>query len=177
VFYDLGKLDQIAVNLFYGWGYNFYRQENQLRADDLMVRSKASWMLGICRQVVETQQSAYRRKFIPPPTREKPLPEPDALEKAGILEAMSASIGKIEGIIRAMPVPENDRITQRYRQEAETLVRLREIDCHLIGQTETLRRMIELNDYDFLLEHAADIKTGFDAITQTIRDRQGLLQN
>jgi hypothetical protein len=40
-FYDVDELEKTAVNLFYGWGYNFYRLENQLRADDLTVRAKS----------------------------------------------------------------------------------------------------------------------------------------
>ena len=43
-FYDVGPLRQVAINLFYGWGYNFYREENQLRADDQLIRSKAAWL-------------------------------------------------------------------------------------------------------------------------------------
>jgi hypothetical protein len=36
----------LATNLFYGWGYNFYRIENQLRADDQMIRSRTpSWIV------------------------------------------------------------------------------------------------------------------------------------
>jgi len=45
-FYDAGALRQVATNLFCGWGYNFYRLENQLRADDQLVRSKAAGLLG-----------------------------------------------------------------------------------------------------------------------------------
>jgi hypothetical protein len=33
-FYNVGPLSQIAINLFYGWGYNFYRLENQLRGKE-----------------------------------------------------------------------------------------------------------------------------------------------
>ena len=176
LFYDLDKVDQIAVNLFYGWGYNFYRLENQLRADDLLVRSKASYLLGLSRAVLEIQQRDYRRKHIPTPTRENPLPAPAALEAVETLKELSGEIGRIEGVIRAMPVPENDRMTQRYRQEAETLLRLREIDCHLVGQAETLRQMIDGKDYTFLLEHADDLRQGFAAMTATIQDRQMLLQ-
>ena len=46
-FYDAGLLRQLATNLFYGWGYNFYRLENQLRADDQLVRTKAASLLGM----------------------------------------------------------------------------------------------------------------------------------
>ena len=34
-----GPIAQTASLLFYGWGYNFYRVENQLRADDLLIRA------------------------------------------------------------------------------------------------------------------------------------------
>ena len=57
-FDDLDALEKIAVNLFYGWGYNFYRLENQLRADDLTVRAKVGWLLGQARAAVETAAMA-----------------------------------------------------------------------------------------------------------------------
>ena len=79
-FYNLGELEQIAVNLFYGWGYNFYRLENQLRADDLTIRAKIGWLLGLSRAQVETAESAWRRAFLPAPTREKPRPDASAVE-------------------------------------------------------------------------------------------------
>ena len=52
-FYDVDELEKIAVNLFHGWGYNFYRLENQLRADDLTVRAKVGWLLGLARASVD----------------------------------------------------------------------------------------------------------------------------
>lgn len=176
LFYDLPKIEEIAVNLFYGWGYNFYKLENQLRADDLMVRSKASYLLGLCRGILEIQQTDYRRKHIKTPTRENPVPSEEAMEAVQTLRELSQTTGRLEGVIRAAPVPENDRMTQRYRQEAETLMRLREIDCQLVGQIEVLRRMLDGKDYTFLLEHTADIRTGFEAINRTIQDRQLMLQ-
>ena len=110
-FYDVDELEKIAVNLFHGWGYNFYRLENQLRADDLTVRAKVSWLLGLRRRAsVETAESAYRRERLAAPTREKPLPDPDAIAGAQMLERLSQEIGALEGRIRAQPVPENDGI-------------------------------------------------------------------
>ncbi len=74
-FYNLDAVEQIGVNLFYGWGYNFYRLENQLRADDLTIRAKVGWLLGVARGAVEAAESAYRRVNLPAPTREKPRPD------------------------------------------------------------------------------------------------------
>ena len=73
-FYDAGVLRQIATNLFYGWGYNFYRVENQLRADDQLVRSKAASLLGIAMASVIAAETEYRREFLPAPSRAKPFP-------------------------------------------------------------------------------------------------------
>ena len=66
-FYDAGALRQIATNLFYGWGYNFYRVENQLRADDQLVRSKAASLLGIAMASVEDGRERVPPR-IPPRT-------------------------------------------------------------------------------------------------------------
>ena len=82
VFDDIHALEKIAVNLFYGWGYNFYRLENQLRADDQTVRAKVGWLLGRAREAVEQAEGAWRRANLPPPTREKPRPDPAAVEAA-----------------------------------------------------------------------------------------------
>lgn len=174
-FYDATKLEQIAINLFYSWGYNFYRVENQLRSDDLMLRSHLSTLLGLSRRMIETQQSAYRRKFLPPPTRERPDYDPEALESARRLEALSNAIGKIEGIIRSAQVPGNDRMTQRFRLERDTLVKLCSIDSRIIGQAETLRALLDKKDYQWILDHETDVQEGLTAIQQTMDDRTLLL--
>ena len=57
MFYAADTIEQIAINLFYGWGYNFYKVENQLRADDQMIRSKSLWLLGEAATAVSTAES------------------------------------------------------------------------------------------------------------------------
>jgi hypothetical protein len=175
MFYDAGPLEQIAVNLFYGWGYNFYRLENMMRADDLLVRSKVGWLLGRARDSVETAESAYRRTFLPPPSRAKPLPDPSAVAGAQTLEKLSHDIGALEGQIRAQPVPETDRMTQVYRQEADTLARLADCDRRLAGQAELLRQTLEGKDGAWMIENLATIGEGLGAIGATLRDRQAVL--
>ena len=175
IFYDVGKLDEIAINLFYGWCYNFSRLENHLRADDQLVRRQVCHLLSVIRSMLEAQQADYRRKNIMPPTRDNPFPPREVQDAIATLEGLSNEAGRIEGVVRSMPVPENDRMTQRYRQEAETLAHLCELDQHLVGQAESLRRMLEGRNAAFLLDHAGDYQHGFAAITETIRDRQALL--
>jgi hypothetical protein len=174
-FYDLDQIEQIAVNLFYGWGYNFYRLENQLRADDLTVRNQVSALLGKARGSVEAAEGAYRRQFLPPPSREKPRQDPAAIANAQELERLSQAIGALESQIRTQPAPENDRMTQRYREEAATLQKLLQCDTRLTGQAETLRAMLDGKDGAWMIEKAAEIKDGLKAIEATVRDRQAAL--
>jgi hypothetical protein len=93
IYDDADALKKIAVNLFYGWGYNFYRVENHLRADDQLVRAQVGALLGRARASVEAAESAWRRERFATPTREKPLPDPAAIEGARRLEAMSQALG------------------------------------------------------------------------------------
>ena len=174
-FYDVGPLEQVAINLFYGWGYNFYRKENQLRADDLLIRGKVGLLLASARKSVETAERDYRREFLPPPSREKPRPDATAVAGAQTLELLSKSIGALIALISAQPVPENDRMTQRYRKEADALKQLIESDELLIGQAELLRTMLDQKKGTWMIENVSDLQEGVHAIQETLRKRQLLL--
>lgn len=174
IFDDVEALEKIAVNLFYGWGYNVYRLENQLRADDLAVRAKVGWLLGQARESVERAEGDWRRGF-PTPTREKPLPDPALSEAARKLEAMSRRIGALEGQIRAHPAPEADRMTNRYRGEAQTLNALLQCDLALTGRAEALRALIEDADGAALIAREGEIDNGCKSIARNLRERQSLL--
>ena len=174
-FYDAGPLKEVAVNLFYGWGYNFYRQENQLRADDQLVRAKAAWLLGLAHAGLDVAEQAYRRETMPAPTREKPFPDPAAIEGARALERLGHSIGALVSRLHALPVPETDRMTQRYRQEADTLRALGGCDEQLIGQAELLRVSLQDRSGAWVLDNLAALDAGVAAIGETLRQRQALL--
>lgn len=176
-FYDAGPLRQIATNLFYGWGYNFYRAENQLRADDQLVRSKASELLGIAMASVSAAETEYRRVFLPPPSRQKPFPDAAAVASAQHLERLARGIGALEALIQQQPVPENDRMTQRYRQEAATLQTLIQCDEQLVGQCELLRSLLDRQDGASILQNAAALESGLDAIRATLQKREAALFN
>jgi hypothetical protein len=139
---DASATKQVLSNLFYGWGYNFYRQENQLRADDLLIRSRLSDWLGETRAHVAALEVDYRRKHLPPPTREHPFPDPGAVSNAQTLQRIGRDIESIEVSIRTAAVPEMDRIHQRHRNEGETLEKLVAADSALALQIKNLRDSI-----------------------------------
>jgi hypothetical protein len=174
-FYDVDGLEKIAINLFNGWGYNFYREENQLRADDQVIRSKVGLLLGWARKSVETSERDYRRDFLPPPSREKPRPDAAAVAGAQAIERLSKAIGALQGLITAQPVPENDRMTQRYRDEAGTLKQLMASDQKLAGQAELLRSMLDGKSGAGLIENMSALQDGINAIGETLRARQMIL--
>ncbi|MGH9586092.1 MAG: hypothetical protein ACRD3F_04025 [Acidobacteriaceae bacterium] len=176
-FYDAGALRQIATNLFYGWGYNFYRTQNQLRADDQLVRSKAAWLLGGAATSVSTAETEYRREFLPAPSRAKPFPDAAAVAAAQKLERLARGIGALELFIHQQPVPENDRMTQRYRQEGATLKTLTGFDEQLVGQCQLLRTMVENQNGEAILGGLADLEAGLAAIQTTLRDREAVLHD
>ena len=174
-FYDGDALRELATNLFYGWGYNFYRVENQLRADNQLVRSKASWLLGVAMASVTDAESNYRREHLPPPTRAKPYPDAAAVEGAQRLERLAREIGSLEALIQQQPVPENDRMTQRYRLEAPTLQALIRSDEQLVGQCELLRSLVNGKDGASLLREMSNLEGGLEAIRATLHSREAVL--
>ncbi len=172
---DPGAIGQLASNLFNGWGYNFYRLENQLRSDDLMVRAKLSELLAATRRAVEAAEHAYRIEHLPPPSRAKPRHDPECVRNAQLLEALGQSLGMLEGHVRALPAPENDRMTQRFRREAETLSRLLEADQAMIGHAEFLRSLLMSAAPAWVLDNLAPLREQIAAIETAIQARRDLL--
>lgn len=174
-FYSVGAMRQIAINLFYGWGYNFYRKENQLRADDQLVRAKAAELLNEANTVILEAEHDFRRHHFKPPSRENPYPDAQAIAGARSLERLAQDLGALKAHIGALPVPEGDRMTQRYRQEGTTLAALIACDEQLIGQSELLRVTLSGHDAAWILENQALVREGFSAIRATLRKRAAVL--
>ncbi|MBD8881359.1 hypothetical protein IHE49_12780 [Rhodanobacter sp. 7MK24] len=123
---------QVLSNLFYGWGYNFYRKENQLRADDLLIRAKVSEMLGQMRAHLAGLERDWRREHLPAPTREHPFPDAAAIATAQALQRAQQGLESLETKVRTAPVPEMDRVTQRHVNERDALERLAAVDGDLV---------------------------------------------
>ena len=74
-----------------------------------------------------------------------------------MLEAFAKRVSALADRIRAQPAPENDRITQRHRREADTLVRLLAADTALTGHVEALRRRLDGRAPSWILNHLASL--------------------
>src|SRR6266571_5071141 len=102
--------------LLTGYGYNFYSSVNQARADDLLVRERASYHLAQAVDMLATLRGEYQRHYIPPLTRANPDPPQEALAQVREKEAAQQALSDLETAIRGMAVPAQDRIWWRFRQ-------------------------------------------------------------
>jgi hypothetical protein len=173
-FYDAGAVRKVANTLFLGWGYSFYRVESQLRADDQLVRAKAAWLLGQAVASVQTAEADFRRAGIPAPTRANPFPDAGVLADVQALERLGRDLAALEGRLHALPAPEQDLMTLRFRQEAETLTRLIAADEQLVGSAELLRAMVAGRDGAWLLDHEAEAREGLSAIQAVLHEREAV---
>ncbi|WP_237480388.1 hypothetical protein [Lichenibacterium dinghuense] len=173
--YEPGRLEQVALDLFHGWGYAFYRDANRLRADDLLVRAKAGDLLGQARAAVEAAEAEYRRVHLPPPSRARPRPDPEAVAAAKVLERLGRDIGALVGRIAALPAPEGDRMSLWLRDEAATLAVLRDHDLRLVGRAEALRALVAGRDGAALLAEAPLAEDLLAGLAETLRARADAL--
>jgi hypothetical protein len=130
------RLYRIGVMLLNGYGYNWYRLDNQMRADDLLVRSRASEHLESAAARLRDLEGRYRRKYLPPPTREHPDPDPQHLAAARRFRAVTDRILEIDTRLRGAPVPADDEIWLRQRGELEAVQRLGNCDVVLVARAK-----------------------------------------
>jgi hypothetical protein len=130
------RLYRIGVMLLNGYGYNWYRLDNQMRADDLLVRSRASEHLESAAARLRDLEGRYRRKYLPPPTREHPDPDPQHVR------AVADRILEIDTRLRGAAVPLDDKIWMRQRGELETLQRLGKCDVLLVADAKELASLV-----------------------------------
>jgi hypothetical protein len=136
------RLYRIGVMLLNGYGYNWYRLDNQMRADDLLVRSRASEHLESAAAQLRDLEGHYRRKYLRPPTREHPDPDPQHLAAARQFRAVADRIREIDTRLRGAAVPPDDKIWLRQRGELETLQRLGKCDVLLVADAKELASLV-----------------------------------
>jgi hypothetical protein len=135
-------LYRVGVMLLNGYGYNWYRQDNQMRADDLLVRSRASEHLEGAAAHLRDLEGRYRRKYLPPPTREHPDADPQQLAAAHQFRNVRERILDIDTALRGAPVPPDDKVWLRHRTELDTLRRLGECDAMLVAGAKELGTLV-----------------------------------
>lgn len=116
-----GPAKRLLSNLFYGWGYSFYRCEGKLGADDLLIRGKLYQLLGECR--------AHLR----------------SLEPAAATQALLHAQRELEGMetaIRTSRAPDTSRVHRQALDERTTVQQLVALDGEVLLALVTLRDAI-----------------------------------
>jgi hypothetical protein len=163
--------------LLNGYGYNWYRKENQLRADDLLVRQKAGHFLVEAAQKLQEQAAAYGRRHFPEPSREQPFPPAARMATHRLIGEQRQAILAMEGRIRGLGAPPEDKIWQRHRNEAGTLSELVRRDVQLVGMSRDLDASVgslAVDDWD-KDERWAPVREGLRAIGQAVTERSEFL--
>jgi len=163
--------------LMNAYGYNLYEKKNRARADDLIVRETAAGALGTAANSLRTLRTEYRRKFIPPLTRDNPDPPRARLDELAEITRLQERVADLEMRIRSMPVPVQDRAWEKFRQEHQTLNDLLLRDYNLIMPCQNLReqlRVVKVDAWsDDTIANAAEL---IDQIDEAIRSRADFLQ-
>jgi len=164
--------------LLTGYGYNFYNEKNKMRADDLLVRQRASSLLGSAAAALTTLEAEYQRRHVPPSTREQPFPPRETLDNLRDLGDLRGKLENLASAIRSMPVPAQDRTWWRLRSESSLLGQLLRFDLVLIDQAGQIERsMLALSADTWHLEHPhARCVAELRPLEEAIRERRALLQ-
>ncbi len=162
--------------LLTGYGYNFYGVENQSRADDLLVRERASYHLAHAVDALTSLRSAYQRRYMPPLTRENPFPSAEVLTRLRDMQDMQQTISDVESHIRGMSVPSQDRVWWHFRKEQMLLNQLLYYDLSLVRCSEQVYEYVaQFTPENWNDQVMASLRQLIQQITQVTNDRERFL--
>jgi hypothetical protein len=163
--------------LFSGTGYNFYDDKNKMRADDLLVRQKASAALADAAQTLTTLDSEFRRRYVPPASRQNPFPPADVMEQVREIGRVRDRARDLSSRILTMPAPAQDKVWFRFRQEATLLTELFTFDYNMVEQTQQFCEKIAAITADTWRAggQASTLESALSTLEMTIKDRWQLL--
>src|SRR6184192_2366333 len=162
--------------LLTGYGYNFYSSVNQARADDLLVRERASYHLAQAVDTLAMLRNEYMRRFIPPLTRANPDPPQEAMAQVREIETVQQALSDVEAHVRGMSVPAQDRIWWRFRQEQVLLGQLLNFDLALVRTSEQVYQYAaQLIPDDWNSQGSVPLRRLVQQLIQIARDRERFL--
>jgi hypothetical protein len=130
---------QAGELLLNGWGYNWYRAENLMRADDVLLRNQADQFLGDALAAFRRAETLFRQKYMGAPSRQNPLPDPARIAELQALRTLLDSVEALRTRLRGAAMPPDDKIWRRHRDEPDLLSRLGSCDARLVASAQALR--------------------------------------
>ncbi len=130
---------QAGELLLNGWGYNWYRVENQIRADDVLLRNQADSLLGDTLAAFRRAETVFRQKYVGVPSRENPFPDPARMAELQAYRTMLDTAEALRTRLRGGAMPPDDKVWRRHRDEADLLASLGLCDAKLAASAQALR--------------------------------------
>jgi hypothetical protein len=162
--------------LLTGYGYNFYNRANQARADDLLVRERASYHLGQSIDLLERLRGEYQRRFIPPLTRANPDPPQEVMAQVREMGLVREELSDCETHIRGMSVPTQDKTWWRFREEQTLLGQLLNFDLALVRDCEQVYSYVsQLTSEGWNSQGSGPLRQLIHRVTQVARERERFL--
>lgn len=155
-----GPAKRLLSNLFYGCGYNFYRFDSELLADDLLIRGKLSQLLRDCRAHLSSLETAFRSQHRAATGADYAFLSPAAVATAQALLNAQRDLDAMERTIRGTVVPEFTRFHRRgeVRGALEQLVML---------DGEVVLALVTLRDAVARLDNGAAAAARMDELLRT----------
>jgi hypothetical protein len=168
---------QIWVMLLNGYGFNWYRLDNQMRADDLLIRSKASENLAAACTRLRALEAEFHQAYLPLPSREQPFPDAAKLQAAARIRHLQDRIAAADTKLRGAAVPIDDKIWARHRDESQTLARLIHFDTILIGSTAEIAKSVAGQTIESIAtpEIKADVERRVAMLEAALQERSAIL--
>ncbi|MCA1597253.1 MAG: hypothetical protein LC772_12640 [Chloroflexi bacterium] len=173
---DPGPLKRQLELLLSAHGYNLYNDANRARADDLLVRERASALLGQAATRLKVIAADYSHRFIPASTRDQPFPPADRMAVMSEFTRLQSEMGVLSSRIRGLSVPPHDKTWAPIRKEERVLHQLLNFDYSLIRAAEEVAQYIEpLDAGDWTDALATGLRSLLRAVEQTARERDQFL--
>ena len=166
------KAGELLLN---GWGYNWYRAENLLRADDVLLRNHAEALLGEAAAALRRAEAAFRQTYLPPPSREHPTPDPKHLAGLRATQSLLAELDELRTRLRGAAMPPGDKFWHQQRDEADLLTRLGRCDAQLAAAAEALRTQTISTTAESLPGAVAELRPHLDRLAELLTQRRALL--
>lgn len=148
---------RLLSNLFYGCGYNFYRCQHELHADDLLIRGKLSQLLRDSRMHLFLLHQAFLRKHLPRDPGHS-FRNPGAVGMGMALERAQRELEAMETAVRTAVAPEMGQVGRHDREERGTLAAL------VASDGEALLALVTLRDAIARFDDGAAAAVGTDSL-------------
>jgi hypothetical protein len=168
------QLLQVAMS---GFGYNFYDARNVARANDQLVRGRASDVLGTAAATLGKLEKSYKARAFPEATREQPLPPPEVMRTIRAIDERRKRVEALASAIVAAETPATDTIWFRFRDERTLLASLVAFDIELSSSSDRIAQVAAsvsaatVND-----DTLAPLDAELDALESAFAKRRELLR-